>query len=217
MFAARLFPNARKEELEQITRLFLILFYLDDKADSYKGKDRIIFWKYLTQFNQQIGKGNIITGNTAIPETYRQLHWGWFRDRSREKRLGTKLARYIGKFLKAGLWEAKNLARNKQPSILKYVQQLKHCLGAGIAVELLGYLDGHDFPPELFHHKSLLPLYQTITEIICFSNDLASFEKEERDGDFHNLVLLKEYQYNIPRKQAIKAVQTLEKVTLFSQ
>ncbi|GGF44383.1 terpene synthase family protein [Echinicola rosea] len=206
-FAPRLFPDAGKEELEQITRLFLVLFYLDDRADSLHGNRRVNFWKEQIQLNRQIAKGNLSAGDAASAETFWQLHWGWFRDRSRERKMGTRLVRYVGKFLKAGLWEAKNLAKEKQPTIIKYVHQLKHCSGAGIAVELLGYLRAHDFPVEVFHHRCLGPLYQTITEIICFSNDLASYEKEERDSDFHNLVLLKEYQYKIPRKQAEERVR----------
>lgn len=206
-FAARLFPDADHLELLHIGRLFLVLFYLDDKADTLDKKDRIEFWKALLELYGKIEKDGISEAPSATTETFWQLHWGWFRDRSRERKMGTRLARYVGKFLKAGLWEAKNLAKEKQPTIIKYVHQLKHCSGAGIAVELLGYLRVHDFPVEVFHHLSLAPLYQTITEIICFSNDLASCEKEERDGDFHNLVLLKEYQYKIPREKAVKRVR----------
>lgn len=206
-FAPRLFPDAGKEELEQITRLFLVLFYLDDRADSLHGNRRINFWKEQIQLNRQIAKGNQSAGNAASAETFWQLHWGWFRDRSREKSLGTRLVRFVGKFLKAGLWEAKNLEKEKQPTIIKYVHQLKHCSGAGIAVELLGYLDAHKFPPELFHHKNLMPLYQTITEIICFSNDLVSYKKEEKAGDFHNLILLQEKQYQISRPIALNYTQ----------
>ncbi|GAB3655871.1 hypothetical protein GCM10028791_27290 [Echinicola sediminis] len=45
-------------------------------------------------------------------------------------------------------------------------------------------------------------------DLICYSNDLSSYDKEERDGDFHNLVLLQEMQYGIPREQAIDRIQS---------
>ncbi|WP_215222695.1 terpene synthase family protein [Echinicola shivajiensis] len=206
-FAARLFPNADKQEMLQISKLFLVLFCLDDRADQLKGQTRIKFWKELIKKYDHIHRGIHAYYNDAIGKLFWEIHWGWFRDRARKIGLGIQLSQFIRKFLKAGLWEAKNLQKNKPPTIIKYVHQLKHCSGAGIAIELLGYLQSNKLSPQVFHHPKLEPLYQTITEIICFTNDLSSYEKEKRDGDLHNLVLLKEMQYHIPLEESIKRIK----------
>lgn len=214
-FAARLFPLANEEELLNITKLFLVLFCLDDRADKLKGQVRVNFWKeQLDLFSYHQKKAGL--GACCIDEVYYELHWGWFRRRTTENRLGLHLIKHIRKFLKAGMWEAKNLARSKPPTIIKYIYQLKHCSGAGIALELLAYLEKSNLPPELFHHKELAPLFQTIIELICLSNDLTSYEKEDKVGDFHNLVILQEMQYHIARPIALdrinKRVQFLKEV-----
>ena len=207
-FASRLFPNADEQELIQITKLFLVLFCLDDRADQLSGRSRIRFWKELIRHYDHAETGIHAFNTDAIGKLFWEIHWGWFRDRAREMRMGILLTHYIRKFFKAGLWEAKNLAKKKPPTIIKYVHQLKHCSGAGIAIELLGYLQDNRFPAVLFHHPKLEPLYQTITEIICFSNDLSSYKKEAQAGDFHNLVLLKELHYKIPREQAVEIIKS---------
>ncbi|WP_200978279.1 terpene synthase family protein [Echinicola sp. 20G] len=205
-FAARLFPKASKVELEQIMRLFLILFCLDDRADQLKGNIRVQFWKELLHQYSAIKKNIAYTGTSAIIEVFQEVHWGWFRQCAADKELGVRLINYVRKFLKAGLWEAKNLATNTSPTVIEYFSHLKHCSGAGIAIELLAYLNIYPFG-RLVHHPHLAPLYQTIVNLICLSNDLSSYVKEAAAGDFHNLILLKEQQYRISREQSIERVK----------
>jgi len=204
-FAARLFPKAAKRELVEISKLFLVLFCLDDRADRLKGNTRVQFWKELLHQYSATKKNIAYTGTSAIIEIFQEVHWGWFRQCAADKELGVRLINYVRKFLKAGLWEAKNLANNTPPTVIEYFSHLKHCSGAGIAIELLAYLNIHPFG-RLIHHPHLAPLYQTIVNLICLSNDLSSHVKEAAAGDFHNLILLKEQQYKITRVQAIERV-----------
>ncbi|WP_460546389.1 terpene synthase family protein, partial [Echinicola sediminis] len=167
-FAARLFPNANEQELVHISQLFLVLFCLDDRADRLSGRSRINFWKELIRQYDHIHTGLHSNNTDAIGKLFWEIHWGWFRDRARSKTLGTLLTKYIRKFLKAGLWEAKNLTKDTPPAIIKYIHQLKHCSGAGIAIELVAYLNDNDLPSQLFHHPKLVPLSHTLTELICY-------------------------------------------------
>ncbi|QDH78714.1 hypothetical protein FKX85_06560 [Echinicola soli] len=205
-FAAYAYPHANKEELFHISKLFLVLFCLDDRADGLGAGERTEFWNnHLADF-KKIRSGKLSPDN-AVGRVFKDLHWYWFRDRARRFNRGLKLVRQVEKFITSGLWEAANLERNNPPSLLAYRKRLKHCSGSGIALELLTYISSLGFTMETYESPAFLDLKRTAVRLICLSNDLDSHYKEALSGDFHNLVLLKKHYYHIGLEECIDRVR----------
>jgi hypothetical protein len=58
-FASRLYPNANLNELLPISKLILVLFLADDRADRLHGEGKIDFWKnLLSDFEQVASNGH---------------------------------------------------------------------------------------------------------------------------------------------------------------
>ncbi|MFC5664340.1 pentalenene synthase [Kitasatospora misakiensis] len=51
---------------------------------------------------------------------------------------------------------------------------------------------GFEVPPLLWYGQTLSRMREVAAEVVAIANDTASLEKEERDGDSHNLILLLE-------------------------
>lgn len=207
-FASRMYPNADFGELLPITKLFLTLFCLDDRADSLQGMERSRYWKKVRAGYGRCPVGKDHLDGDPMPETFTEILWDWGGKNPLSPDRGRKLKRLVWNFIRAGHWESVNLSKGLPPSINSYLRQLKHSSGAGIAMDLLLYIKNNGFGHDIFYHPALKPLQSTIVLLICLSNDLASCNKEEKAGDFHNMVLLEEYHYLISREEAGQRVKS---------
>jgi hypothetical protein len=212
-FAVYLYPNAEKKELLFITKVFRYLFFLDDMADQYTGSKKILLWEQVLNLFIHVttrGKKAELNGNGKIlVEIFESLEATGIDEKGKEC-----FKKCIFNFVKAGIWEAKNLYHNHPPLISKYLKKLGHSSGAEVAIFSLAIIQSNGIQASNLFCKKLMGLRQCLIRIVCLCNDLDSLEKEEKAGDFHNFVLLLEIHHGMDRKEAIILVKSKLKTIL---
>jgi len=87
-------------------------------------------------------------------------------------------------------WEADNRERALVPSPSLFQAMRTHCGGSLTCFELLPITDGIDLPVDARNHAVVRQMAELAGKVISYCNDLFSLEKERRQGDVHNLVLV---------------------------
>jgi germacradienol/geosmin synthase len=114
-----------------------------------------------------------------------------------------ELRRAIEITTESWLWEAANIAQNRIPDPVDYVEMRRKTFGSDLTIALARF--GHDrvVPPDVFRHRTLHELDTAAQDCACMINDLFSYQKEiEFEGDVHNLVLVVESFFDVDRLTA---------------
>jgi hypothetical protein len=97
-------------------------------------------------------------------------------------------------YFDAMLWEANNRARRAVPEEAAYLA-LRPAAGAVPSFfALIEPLEEIRLAEDVRSHPAVVRLARLAGDIICWTNDLLSHEKEQAHGDFHNLVMV--YQHH---------------------
>ncbi|PSL03083.1 terpene synthase family protein [Cecembia rubra] len=178
-FAARLFPLAEPSDLDVISKLFALLFIMDDMADQLNDGD---FWKTVQTTPSKIA-GNISDQRLDFMDSILDLiftsKWGM----GDCLRLLYTVIRFVGK----GEEEQQIRKKRQTPSLKKYWSIKTESSGFQIAWTLLHIL----FPQNKINAQLLSRLNRLIAKIIILENDIMSFHKESLIGDVFNMVHLR--------------------------
>src|SRR4029079_16704561 len=117
-------------------------------------------------------------------------------------------------YFDAMLWEAKNRAQRAVPDEAAYLA-LRPAAGAGPSFfALIEPLEGIRLSPAVRSHPGVTRLARLAGDIICWTNDLLSYEKEHAHGDFHNLVMVYQHQRKMgPAAAAASAIELVNEAT----
>jgi germacradienol/geosmin synthase len=98
------------------------------------------------------------------------------------------------------LWELANMAGNRVPDPIDYVEMRRRTFGSALT-QFLSRLDYLDIvPAELYQTRVLHEMDTAAEDVGCFTNDLFSYQKEvEFEGEQHNLVVVVENFLNVDR------------------
>ena len=100
------------------------------------------------------------------------------------------------------LWEAHNRASGDTPSLSRYLEMRP--VTAGLLLDdLFSFVDGVD--PVIFRREraQVASLSRLANEVVCWANDLLSLDKELRQGDVHNLVLVLQNSHGLSLAAAV--------------
>ncbi|WP_194972517.1 terpene synthase family protein [Aquiflexum lacus] len=212
-FASRLYPNANLNELLPISKLIMVLFLADDRADRLQGAERVGSWKnMLSEFEFGLVRENVFCWDSLLSDFSMINHSSNIASIALA---GKNICEMVRNFIKAGIWESENLLESSPPLPADYLKKLKHSSGAEIAIHYLTFIQSNKIDPATLYSPELKQLRKTLLLLICLSNDLASFRKEENTGDFHNLVLLYEIHFKLTRIESIAKVT--EKLKLLKE
>jgi 5-epi-alpha-selinene synthase len=196
---ARAYPELTWDALKILGLWNFWLFFLDDLVDEQEWgkqpKQLETFNDYLMQvilscsdnLSHPLAKAldNIIQ---RLPKTS-----SWF----------PQFAESVSSCLDATVWEAKNRATRSHPDIDTYIQ-MRQFTGAFPSISnlmcLIRLVD-----PALINQSLVQELTITASNCICWANDVASYTKEQKHGDFHNLVLLWQYSHQCSLPAAVTA------------
>ena len=117
-------------------------------------------------------------------------------------------------YFDAMLWEANNRARRSVPDEAAYVA-LRPAAGAVPSFfALIEPFEEIRLPPAVRSHPGVARLARLAGDIICWTNDLLSYDKEHAHGDFHNLVIVYQHHRGLrPAAAAASAIQLVNKAT----
>ncbi|RKN51309.1 terpene synthase family protein [Micromonospora endolithica] len=95
----------------------------------------------------------------------------------------------VREYLLALLWEAANREHSRTPGLQEYVQMRRHTGGVHPTLTLTDLATGGLTGPATRTHPALVALDLLTADLVCWCNDVFSYDKERRTGpDAHNLV-----------------------------
>lgn len=101
-----------------------------------------------------------------------------------------RFTRAIRSYLEATVWEASNRARGVVPDPEAYLRMRPLTGGLDIDEELIGLSEDARLPRWVLDDRSVKRLTEASFNVVCWSNDILSLEKELAHGDVHNLVIV---------------------------
>jgi 5-epi-alpha-selinene synthase len=112
----------------------------------------------------------------------------------------------IEAYFAAGVWEASNRAEHVTPDATSYTAQRPYTGGLFAYVELLTATAGIQLPRHVSGHPVVQHLTRLANTLICWTNDILSYERERMQGDVHNLVLILQHEQRLTVSQAVARV-----------
>ncbi|WP_437724096.1 terpene synthase family protein [Sorangium sp. So ce861] len=187
--AGWVFPSANVQVLQVASDFTAVLFLLDDAYDEGslsadpQGVARLNE-KYLGELF------GYVQPDMDDPLTRGLLD---IRDRIREGNPHFFLNRWLSHFqyyYEANLWEANNRRRGRVPRLEEYVMMRRYSGAVYPYCDLIELLLDQPLPLELVQHPLLRSVREICNDILCWTNDYFSLEKELRSGEVHNLIVV---------------------------
>ncbi|WP_437316626.1 terpene synthase family protein [Sorangium sp. So ce385] len=187
--AAWVFPSAKLQTLQLASDFTAVLFLLDDAYDEGSlsadpGAVAKLNEKYLGELF------GYVDADMDDPITRGLLD---IRDRIRRDHPHFFLNRWLSHFqyyYEANLWEANNRMQRRVPGIDEYIRMRRYSGAVYPYCDLLELLLEQPLPLEVVEHPTLQGVREICNDILCWTNDYFSLEKELKSGEVHNLIVV---------------------------
>jgi 5-epi-alpha-selinene synthase len=206
---AGFYPTAPLEELELASDYVCWAFALDDLGDETEVGERPA--RLLDLFE---GFELVLQGRTPSASAS-PLDRGLSDIVQRVSRFTT--AEQLADFVEGNrayfggmLWEANNRAHGQVPDETAYFTFRPAAGAVPSFFSLIEPLERIALSPSVRAHPGLQDLARLTGNIICWLNDVLSYEKERAHADFHNLVMVYEHHRQLPPSvAAARAITTI--------
>jgi germacradienol/geosmin synthase len=126
-----------------------------------------------------------------------------------------QLRRGVREMLESWLWELDNLALNKVPDPVDFIEMRRRTFGAELTAALADLRGGYIVPPELAQHEAIASLENSAADYAFMINDVYSYQKEiEFEGEVHNLLLVVQNFFDCTYEAALRIVEDLMRLRL---
>lgn len=204
-FAAITYPQTDEAGLCLVADWFGWLFVLDDQLDDgFLGRDPHRAAQLMAEF------GAVLTG-TALPEQSSPIVAGladlWRRTAPR----GTpawreRFVAHVAAGGAAAYWEAGNRVADIVPDEGSYVENRRHTGAIYVCMDLVEAVRGIDLPPHVYAGPPFQDALRAACDVVCWTNDVYSLEKETALGEKHNLVTVVAHARGLSTADAIQHV-----------
>ncbi|MEV6684083.1 terpene cyclase [Streptomyces sp. NPDC051130] len=200
-FAAVTYTTADENGLCLIADWFAWLFLLDDQLDDgLLGKDPARTGELMQQIFVVLGGDGDVTPPGA-PCLVTSLADLWRR---------TKAApgwreRFVEHVIAGGLaarWEAENRARGTVPDVASYVENRRHTGAIYVCMDLIEVTEHLDVPDPVYRSEPFQRALRSACDVVCWTNDLYSLDKETALGEYHNLVTVMRFADGLTAAEA---------------
>lgn len=106
-------------------------------------------------------------------------------------------------YYEANLWEAKNRAKTRVPDLDEYIMMRRYSGAVYTYCDLLELLLDEPLPLEVVQHPLLQTVRDICNDILCWTNDYFSFEKELCSGELHNLIVVLRDRSGLTLQEAV--------------
>jgi len=194
---AGFYPNAALPELELASDYVCWAFALDDIGDETDVGERPARLMELFERFEQILCGRTLgTPASALDRGLDDV-----MQRVSKFTNATQLAEFVDgnrAYFGGMLWEANNRAHSQVPDEAAYLTFRPAAGAVPSFFSLIEPLEGIELTPRVRKHPEVERLARLSGDIICWMNDVLSYEKERAHGDFHNLVMVYEHHRGLP-------------------
>lgn len=201
---ARAFPTATSCGLQLLADWTVLFFVLDDYIEKRKTSAEVE--EYL-QHLLDLFRADI-AGSSDDP-----FAAGMLDLRSRLLAMGPvshfiNFADRLEELFAGNVAEAKDRDRAQIPDLASYMQLREVTIGLQVMFALAELLEGFRLPDGVREHPAIRQLATYTSNIMGWANDLFTYEKELREGEIHNLVLVLMHERRISLPEAV--AQTVE-------
>lgn len=216
-FAACVYPSADAADLELVCDWFALMFLYDDQLDDgVVGRDP----KRVNEINL-----SLLTVLTSAPSSARSVAAGtpagespivlgladlWHRmDGRADDDWRRRFIKHVAQGALAAQWESQNRKNGLVPEPATYIEQRRHTGAIYVCMDLIDIVERLEFPEALYAKVEFQRTLQAACDVVCWTNDLYSLEKELAFNEYHNLVCILERAHRLERPQAIARVAAM--------
>jgi 5-epi-alpha-selinene synthase len=114
------------------------------------------------------------------------------------------------------VWEATNRRQGQIPDAASYCAMRLFTSAVYPCLLLIELTEGLRLPPEVCDHPDVQRLAEMTNNVISWSNDIVSLEKERRQGDVHNLALVLSHERRLTLQAAVDRVGALHDAEVYA-
>ncbi|MEV7595875.1 terpene synthase family protein [Kitasatospora sp. NPDC089797] len=118
-----------------------------------------------------------------------------------------RVTRHLHEYLDALAAESGQRRQGRTPTLPEYTALRRITGGVREDLDFADHLADRSLPDRLFEHPWHLELLAAAGDVINWTNDLASWRKEQAGGEVHNLVLVLAHHSGCPPEEAAELVR----------
>ncbi|MBW4645448.1 MAG: terpene synthase family protein [Goleter apudmare HA4340-LM2] len=201
--AASTYPNCQVEELKIANDIIGLLFVWDDQCDiSDLGKQPEIVNTYCNRFIEILNGAKLTHKDTPLTYALSDV-----RKRIIKSGNLTFFHHFVHSFedyFNGCIEEANNRLNINIPTLENYIKIRSSVSAVALCLNLIEFCDWVKIPYILRNNEVFKKINQKAINIIAWSNDILSVQREISTGHVHNLVLILHYQQKLPLEKAIR-------------
>jgi 5-epi-alpha-selinene synthase len=205
VLVARAYPYASLEDMEIITDLMFWNFFIDDQFEKAGiSKRPEILEPLKARLVEVIKKDAELTDiDTPTVRAWRDFMQRLHHHPSATSECVLRFAKHIEGYFQAIYGEALNNSQGMILDVATFMKVRSFTIAAYPYMDLILMTDQIALPPEVFKHPIVKRLELATINIIAWSNDLFSFNKEMNAGHNNfNLVTVLQQEYQVSLQQA---------------
>jgi hypothetical protein len=212
-FAGRTYPTADESDLQLVADCFAWLFLLDDQLDdgsAGRDLDQVASLKQglAAILMRPHRSAKAVCANLAVrAPLVMALADLWQRMEGRTtENWRWRFVRHVVAGATAAYWESDNRVRQIVPDEQAYIEKRRHTGAIYICMDLIEVVERIDMPERIYESALFKETLNAACDVVCWTNDVYSLEKEHALGENHNLVSIVEHQRGLTREQALAHV-----------
>ncbi|MFE0457858.1 terpene cyclase [Kitasatospora sp. NPDC058965] len=213
-FAAVVYPTAGARHLELMADWFAWLFLVDDQLDDGAVGQSLEQAREVVQGMRAVlespDHGAAAAVDPQLPTAVSSLADLWRRTApGATVQWRRRFVRHLEECLRtAAVWEAGNRIRGIVPDAETYVVKRRHTGAIYVCMDLIDIVEGLDVPERVYSSAEFTAALNAACNVVCWTNDVYSLEKERSLGEVHNLVYIVQHHGGIDPSAAMAKVCT---------
>ncbi|ROQ62911.1 terpene synthase family protein [Streptomyces sp. 840.1] len=207
-FVGMVYPTADRENLDLVADWFVWLFLVDDQLDDgHLGRSphRV---RSVVETMRSVVEGGGRPSGEELPAAVVALVDLWDRTVPAaapqwRRRFTYHLMTYL---TTATTWEAGNRAEGVVPAEATYIEKRRHTGAIHVCMDLIEIVAGIEAPESIHNDSRFITALEASCNVVCWANDVYSYEKEQVLGEIHNLVHLVRHHRGYGKQQALEHV-----------
>jgi hypothetical protein len=206
---AHAYPDAGPEDLDLVTDAVCLGFPLDDHFDGPLGREPERVARLAGELSAIPYRppGTPPAIDLPLTRAYTEV---WRRSAAgMSARWRQRAAGNLTRFFRSYVREAHNRRRGSRLDEETYVALRRQAVGTAPCFDLIERAGHIEVPPDAYGSPELRTLIRCAGDVIFLCNDMHSVEREEAQGDPHNLLLIRQRTRGCSRAEAIAQVTGL--------
>lgn len=207
-FVGMVYPTADSENLDLVADWFVWLFLVDDQLDDGhlgRSPDRV---RSVVEVMRSVVEGGARPVTEGLPAAVVALVDLWERTVPAaapqwRRRFTYHLMTYL---TTATTWEAGNRAAGVVPDEATYIEKRRHTGAIHVCMDLIEIVAGIEAPESIHNDPRFITALEASCNVVCWANDVYSYEKEQVLGEIHNLVHLVRHHRGYGKQESLDHV-----------